>query len=170
MSAANQKPARFTLGALLLVMVIGGIAWFVISRTPGLLGPKGNPAVQRIMDTYNELADKYLVDNHEKSPSRNAAALGELCDILERQDKSGCPRDFQVACAQNIRAIRDAKALLERMPENALGGAAMGAMNYLLRGEADGGLTRMHGEIEEALKRIRFTSDEVERIAAKYTN
>jgi hypothetical protein len=83
---------------------------------------------------------------------------------------SGCPKDFRVACTQNIRALRDAQRVIRRCPNGVVEGLLTGAKNYWLRGENDGGATRLQDEVKAALKRVRATSDEVERIAAKYTD
>jgi hypothetical protein len=170
MSTTPRWPAsRVTLVTLLLGLVIGGAAAGMLLRK-SVESPRSNPAVQRVLRVYGELTDTYLAAKPGTSLSQYARALGQVCEALESQDMSGCPRDFQVACTQNIRAIRDAQALLHRCPDSFLQGMAMGATNYLLRGEADGGLARLEHEVAQALKRIRLTSDEVERIAAKYTD
>jgi len=170
-TASGRRSGRIWLEALLVVTLIGTLTWFLFPRKPSKPEqPKTNPAVQRVMDTYGKLADRYLKAGPETSPAQYASNMGELCDVLERQDMSECPRDFQVACKQNIRAIRDAQVALQQYPESFVDGVAAGAMNYLLRGEADGGVTRLEENLKAALRRIRTTSDEVERVAAKYTD
>jgi len=170
-TASGRRSGRIWLEALLVVTLIGILAWFLFPRKSDKPEQsKTNPAVQRVMDIYAKLADKYLKARPETSPAEYASAMGELCDVLERQDMSDCPKDFQLACAHNIRAIRDGQAALRRCPNGFLEGVAMGATNHLVRGEADGGLTRLEGDIKEAMSRIRTTSDEVERIGAKYTD
>jgi hypothetical protein len=44
----------------------------------------------------------------------------------------------------------------------------MGAMNGILRGEVDGGTSRLEGGLKRALERVRDTWIEVEKIGAKY--
>ena len=41
-------------------------------------------------------------------------------------------------------------------------------MNSLLRGESDGGQSRLEGDVKRSLERVRTTWEEVERIGAKY--
>lgn len=167
-TAPGRSLGGVTLVALLLGVFIGSVIVILFLRKPPE-PPLANPAVQEVLRAYERLADKYLAAKPDTTPAQYVWAMGQLCEALERQDMSECPRDFRVACEQNIRAIRDAKAILERCPDGFLQGVAMGAMNYLVRGEADGGLSRLENDVQAALRRIRFTSDEVERIASKYT-
>jgi hypothetical protein len=124
--------------------------------------------VQRILGVYNELSAKHLVGKLEIPPSQYAVAMKEFCRELETQDFSDCPADFRVACTQNIRAIREGEDVLRRYPEKFGDAFAMGLKNYILRGEIDSEVSRLSGDMQDALKHIRATSDEVERIAAKY--
>jgi hypothetical protein len=127
------------------------------------------PAVEKVLHAYEDLDVKYLKAKRGVTPVQYARAMGEFCEELERQPMAGCPRDFQVAVEHNIRAIRDAQAILRRCPNGFLEGMAMGAANYLGRGEMDGGLGRLEKEVQAALDRIQDTSNDVERIAAKYS-
>lgn len=167
-SASAWQSVLVKLQTLLIVILIGGVVWLVFPRTPE--GSRHKAAVQRIVHGYTQLADKYLAARPDTTPSQYALAMGQFCDALERLDMSDCPNDLEVACKQNIRAIRDGQAVLQQFPESFLEGVASGAMNYLVRGEPDGGLSRLEEEVQRALERIRVTSENVENIAAKYTD
>ena len=57
---------------------------------------------------------------------------------------------------------------IQQLPDGFLEGVFMGAVNRLLRGETDGGTSRLEGGLKRALERVRDTWIEVEKIGAKY--
>ena len=173
MSASTGQSGNIKFGIVVFAVLIAAIAWHFSLRThdsQSAQTPRTNPAVERVMNTYNALVKKYEKLPRDITPAQYAAVLGELCDVLERQEMSGCPRDFRVACEQNARALRDAQRAVEQYPESFVEGVATGALNYWIRGEKDGGVTRLRDDVKSALNRVRATSDEVERIAANYTD
>lgn len=171
MSGSAGQSGNIKFGIVVFALLIGALAWHFSLRTHHSQiaeTPRANPAVERVMNTYNALVEKYQNLPRDITPAQYAAVLGELCDVLQRQDMSGCPRNFRVACEQNSRALRDAQRAVEQYPEGFMEAVATGALNYWIRGEKDGGVTRLRDEVKTALDRVRATSDEVERIAANY--
>jgi hypothetical protein len=171
--ATGRRSSIVRFGIVVSVILMGGVASY--SRQPGPDSRKSDPnttnaAVEHVMDVYDAQFEKYRNAPRNMPVADYAAALGKIAGVLDKEDKSGCPKDFQVACTQNIRALRDAQQVIRRCPKGVVEGLLTGAKNYWLRGENDGGASRLQDEVKAALKRVRATSDEVERIAAKYTD
>ncbi len=102
------------------------------------------------------------------APSQVAQAIDKYCGELERVDMSDCPADFRVAYRHHIGACHEARRALEKLPDSILEGFFMGAINAALRGEMDGGTSRLEGGVNQAFGRVRETWIEVEKIGAKY--
>ena len=60
------------------------------------------------------------------------------------------------------------QSALKQMPDGFIDGVLTGALNGLLRGEMDGGVGRMHGDLQGAAKKVKSTWFEVEKIGAQY--
>jgi hypothetical protein len=153
----------------LLMSAVASYAWQSDADPHDSGAARANAAVEHVMEVYDAQVEKYQKAPRNMSVADYAAALGKVADVLDKQDMSGCPKDFRVACTQNIRALRDAQRVIRRCPRGVVEGVLTGAKNYWLRGENDGGATRLQDEVKAALKRVRETSDAVERVAAKYT-
>jgi hypothetical protein len=118
-------------------------------------------------------ADEKLAKERENgppkaTPSQIAWSIGVYCDGLERIEMSDCPADFRVAYRQHMRAWRDTQAAVKQLPDDFLEGLFMGFLNRALRGEQDGGTSRLEGDLKKAVERVRTTWEEVEKIGAKY--
>jgi hypothetical protein len=83
-------------------------------------------------------------------------------------DMSDCPADFRVAYRQHIRAWQGVQAEVQQLPEGFLDGIFMGALNAILRGEVDGGTSRLENNLKQATQELNRTWEEVERVGAKY--
>ncbi|SRR5579871_1143422 len=154
----------------ILTSAVASYAWQQARGERDSSATRANAAVEHVMEVYDAQVEKYQKAPRNMSVADYAAALGKVADVLDKQDMSGCPKDFRVACTQNIRALRDAQQVIRRCPKGTVEALLTGAKNYWLRGETDGGAIRLQDEVKAALKRVRATSDEVERIAAKYTD
>jgi hypothetical protein len=117
-------------------------------------------------------ADRQLFDTHKPPPDANppqvAWVVGCYCDALERLDMSDCPADFRIAYRHHIRAWREAKSVVEGLPKGFWSGFFLGLKNAVLRGEGDGGQSRLEGDLKRAQDGVSQSWREVERIAAKY--
>jgi hypothetical protein len=129
---------------------------------------KTKQAILRVLGQDQQLAKKRKTLPPKSTPTQIAWGVGQYCDELDRLDMSDCPADFRVAYTQHIRAWREAESAIQRLPDSFLQGVLMGAMNSILRGETDGGQSRLEGELKHALERVRMTWEEVERVGAKY--
>lgn len=125
-------------------------------------------AILRVFDADAALAKKREALPPKASPSQVAWAVSNYCTELERINMSDCPADFRVAYKHHMTAWRETLAAIQQLPDGFLEGVFMGAMNSVLRGEADGGQSRLEGGFQAALTRVRTTWEEVERIGAKY--
>lgn len=150
---------------ILLVSIV--LIAAVASVGPGMGGARANIlAVLR--------ADQELARERESSvpasagPIAMAAAVGRYCDRLESLDMSGCPADFRVAFRHHIGAWREVQAALQQYPDGFLQGLLVGAVNGMLRGEQDGGQSRLEGALRTGLERVRDTWIEVEKIGAAH--
>ena len=129
---------------------------------------KANQNILRVLRADKELAKKRESLPPNATPSQIAWNVGQYCNDLERLDMADCPADFRVAYRHHIGAWREAQAAIQALPDGFLEGLFMGAMNGILRGEADGGTSRLEGGLKRALERVRDTWIEVEKIGAKY--
>jgi hypothetical protein len=170
-SAGSEKGEKMTLRLPLLgllghLLILGGTG---CSHAPDKPQPdKTKVAVERVMK-----ADQKLMEERDKlppqaTPSQMAWAVGSYCDALEHLDMTDCPADFRVAYKQHMRAWREVLAALQQLPDGFLEGVLVGAVNALLRGEIDGGATRLEGDLKQAIERVRTTWEEVEKIGARY--
>jgi hypothetical protein len=130
---------------------------------------KTRAAIERVLKADDKLAKEREKNLPPKAnPSQIGWSIGVYCDGLERLEMSDCPADFRVAYRQHIRAWRDAEAAVKKMPDSFLEGVFVGIWNSALRGEADGGTSRLEGDLKRATERVRTTWEEVERTGAKY--
>jgi len=125
-------------------------------------------AILRVFEEDSVFSKKKENLPPNSSPSQIAWAVGGYCTEMERINMLDCPPDFRVAYKHHTTAWREAHAAIQQLPDSFLGGVFMGAMNSVLRGEIDGGQSRLEGGLKTALMRVRTTWEEVERIGAKY--
>jgi len=129
---------------------------------------KTKQAILRVLRADQHFAKKRESLPPNSTPSQIAWAVGQYCNDLERLDMADCPADFRVAYRHHMGAWREAQAAVQQLPDGFLEGVFMGAMNGLLRGESDGGTSRLEGGLKRALERVGDTWIEVEKIGAKY--
>jgi hypothetical protein len=142
------------------------------ASTPAAQGPsqaeKDKHAILRVLRADQELTRQRDALPPGATPSKIAWAIGRYCDDLERLDMSDCPADFRVAYRHHVGAWREARAAIAKLPDDIFEGVFMGAMNSILRGELDGGASRLEGDVKRSLERVRDTWIEVEKIGARY--
>lgn len=97
-----------------------------------------------------------------------AAAIREYARRLSGMDLADCPADFQVAYRRHARAWEQFAVAFEGIPDGFWNQVVDGTFNLLLRGEHDGGLNRLQGEIRTARARVVDSWDEVAACGAKY--
>jgi hypothetical protein len=161
--------------AVRLMLLLLGVLPLVLA-VPGCGGPADNEqgaaktkaAIERVFRADDKLAKERERLPPKATPSQIAWSFGVYCDALERLDTADCPADFRVAFGQHIRAWREAQVALQQLPDGFLEGLLMGALNSVLRGENDGGTSRLEGELKRTIERVRTTYEEVEKIGAKY--
>ena len=104
----------------------------------------------------------------DATPSQLAQAIANYCAQAEALNLSSCPADFRVAYRHHIHAWRKVQAAVQELLDGFLEGVFIGFFNSLLRGELDGGVSRLLSNVENAEKQVEATWMEVEKIAAKY--
>lgn len=104
----------------------------------------------------------------DATPPQIAWAIGRYCDALGQLDMSDCPADFRVAYRHHLGAWREAQAVIAQLPDGFFAGLFTGFKNALLRGEVDGGTSRLEGSVKRAAERVRDTRIEVEKVGARY--
>ena len=135
----------------------------------GASDPKPNKAaILRVLQADKELGAKRDTLSPNATPSQIAQAIREYCSNLERLDMSDCPADFRVAYRHHMGAWREAETSIRQLPDGFMESVLMGAINGVLRGEPDGGTSRLQGGLERAFERVRDTWIEVEKIGANY--
>lgn len=144
----------------------------------GLLGPAGCggkseaervcAAVLRVLKEDRQLVERTQNLPPDAKPSQVAWAIGRYCDGLEALPMSDCPADFRVAYKQHTRAWRAVQDATAALPNGLWSGLWMGVKNQLLRGEADGGQSRLEGGLQKAFDEVKQTWQAIEQTAAKY--
>lgn len=177
-TASGDKQTLIFVGltAGLLLAIAGAAVLFIRNPELGEAGSKPASQETRIASSILRVlkADKAASDRSKEllpqnpTASQVANAIGQYCEAASSIDASGCPAAFTVAYRHHISAHRDVQAAFQQMPEGLLDGALMGALNFYLQGEIDGGASRMQGALQEAVKQVESTWREVERIAASY--
>jgi len=154
-------------GAVALVLV-GVFVWQYVQRSRD--ESQCRQAVGRVSQALNDLGKRHPMGGSGSMPSQVAWAIGQYCDAADRVDMSGCPEDFKVATADWVGALREFQQAIQQYPESYLQGAATGALNFLARGEVDGGENRIKGAIKQSADRLRERHEELNRVQAKYTH
>jgi hypothetical protein len=142
----------------------------VLLAAAGCEGPadKTRAAVLRVLKADEALSQEMKRLPSSTTPSQFARAVGTYCDGMERIETADCPADFRVAFRQHARAWRETEAPVRQLPDGFVEGFFLGIFNAVLRGEGDGGVGRLQGELKRSLERVRVSWEEVERVAAKY--
>jgi hypothetical protein len=125
-------------------------------------------AILRVIRADEELGSKRDSLPSNATPSQIAAEIVNYCSALERLDMSDCPADFRVAYRHHMTAWREVQGAVQQMPDGFVDGVFMGAINSLIRGEMDGGMGRMQGDLQRGLEKVQSTWFEVEKIGANY--
>lgn len=129
---------------------------------------KDKQATLRVLLADQQLAKQRDALPPDATPAQIAWGIGRYCDDLERLPVADCPADFRVAYRHHLGAWREAQAAIAKLPDGFFEGVFMGAMNSVLRGERDGGTSRLEGEVRRSLERVRDTWIEVEKTGARY--
>ena len=103
----------------------------------------------------------------DSTPSQIANAIAGYCIQAEALDMASCPADFKVAYRQHIRAWREAQRAFQEMPDGIIESLFTGAANGFLRGETDGGYGRMSENLKRAIRNVKSTWEEVEKVGAQ---
>ena len=154
-----MRPLLLTLAALLVCVFNSGCSSAKNTAKQNIL---------RVIRADEALAKKRDALPANSTPSQVAHTIGIYCAELEALDMSDCPPEFRVAYRHHIGAWRELQAAVREIPDGFWSQVFAGALNAWLRGEADGGTSRLEGGVNRALERIRDTWIEVERIAASY--
>lgn len=171
-SRGRGKPTGavpFVGGAVTLAGVLG-LVWLYQNGALGLSGKANSTeAVRRVLQA-DDLASKETVHavGARETPSTYARAIGEYLALMHEVDMTDCPADFRIAFKHHLESWAELGEAVRALPEGFLEGFFVGALNGLLRGENDGGVTRMADEIKRASGAVSATFREVERIAAQY--
>jgi hypothetical protein len=129
---------------------------------------KDKQAVLHVLQADRQLALTRDRLPPQATPAQIAWAIGRYCDDLERLPMADCPAEFRVAYRHHAGAWREAQAAIQRLPGDFFQGVLTGAMNSILRGELDGGASRLEGEVKRCLERVRDTGIDVEKTGARY--
>lgn len=158
-------PVAILIGLLILGGAPAG-AWFLLVKTNA---ERTKEAILSILKEDRRIGDATLRRlGGDSTPSKVAQAVGDYCAQAEALDMSACPADFRVAYRHYIAACRELQKAIQELPDGFLEAVLMGIINSVLRGERDGGLSRLSDKIEGAVKQVEATWMEVENIGAKY--
>lgn len=158
-----------------LVATIAGISALVIfcgcGGLIGLLAISGGSktseqaAIQRILDADHELSTANVVGS---TPSEIANGVRVYVSKANALDMNECPADFKLAYRRHVKAWSRAGNAIDELPDGIVDAVFIGAINSLLRGELDGGQSRLEGGLAAADNEIRETWYAVEDIALSH--
>jgi GYF domain 2 len=167
-NAGGRSGTVIKLGVAILAMVLG-LVWVV--RDGGLVSESRASqaaAMLRVLrenDSVSNLTVRAV--GVKETPSAYTQAIASYLSRMRAVDTSDCPADFRVAYKHHLEAWEELQAAVGELPDSFLEGVFVGALNGLLRGELDGGMTRMLDSIKRASQEVRDSFREVENIAAR---
>jgi|GEM_PF-3607828 len=163
LAATARREGNHALETIAVLVLVAGAVW-IWFLSPGA---RNKRTVSRVGSEYQEIVKRLKVPPNA-TPSQRAWVMDQFGDAVERVDVSGCPDDFQAASRQFVQAVREFAQTTAQYPDNFLEALQQGGANFLVRGEVDGGQTRLDNAVERARKRCVVTMEELRRVGQRY--
>lgn len=161
-SGSKKNNLSRVIAGIALLIALGIISgWFSFSIIE-------KRAISRVMDKEIKLKKEIQNSSENLTPSQRIEMLKQYCDNFQKLDISDCPANFKIALKHYMSALQNFLEEIQKLPTSFAEGFVMGFFNKLLRGELDGGISRLENNFKQALNRVNTTWEEVEKIAAQY--
>ena len=146
--------------------MLTGLGWLLHGNSAASTTAE-REAVRNILKVNIETANETINRPGIEGPKATGEAINEYMTRMNDVDLSGCPATFRVAFKHYLATWNDLRRL-GKVPRQLRRGACSGRVQRLLPLRKRRGTDRMSAEIQEALKSVQHSYEEVEKIAAGY--
>lgn len=157
------------LGSLGGLVVVGALLAAAIWITSATAKDDYKTNIRSVMSSYGEACKKFVDQSeqgvHISVPARNFAIAMKSIETTPAFSK--CPQDFRQAFAKARRETETLANTADSMPKSIGEGLLTGILNGLA-GEADGGMSRMAGDLGTQFRSTKASLEELDRVAREY--
>ena len=157
------------LGLLVALAAIGAFGAMLIGIASKTVTDDPTVNVGIVMSGYVE-ALKQFSDQGQRGEHPSIVSRGFAMSMRSLQASSAfskCPKDFQQEFAEALSATDEVADAADRIPKSIAESVLTGLANAM-NGEADGGMTRMKGNLDRQVDSAKAAHEELGRIAQQY--